>query len=67
MSTVVHCTTTTTKEGVSYEVFVGGNRRWERFVAFGKKRSHRAGGSAFREAAQEQEREAGRLLLKENP
>ena len=32
---------------------------WERFVAFGQDRRHRAGGPAFQEAAQEQEELAG--------
>lgn len=70
MERVVQMVTTISENGVSYEVWDGdmsagarGNPFciWTRHVAFGQDESHRAGGSAFVETAQEQFRIAGKL------
>jgi hypothetical protein len=55
----VVCTTEIRRTGVHYAVRKRGELVWERFVKFGKMSIHRAGGYAFREAAKEQERQAG--------
>lgn len=58
---VVRMVTTQTEKYVTYEVFVGGERKWIRTVFFRNDKRHRAGGAAFREAAAGQEAETKRL------
>lgn len=62
MATSVHQVTTINDGSVTYEVFVGGTKKWVVTVFFGRDRRHRAGGAAFKEAAKAQEAEAARLL-----
>lgn len=62
MAVNVHSVTTNSDHCVTYEVFVGGTRKWIRTVYFRNDKRHRAGGPAFVEAAREQEAEAKRLL-----
>lgn len=55
----VTCITTIKRDGVYYAVLRDGVEVWSKFIKFGKASMYRAGGFAFRQAAQEQERLAG--------
>ena len=48
--------------GVRYSVTKDGKIIWDQTVYLGQDSAHRAGGSAFKEAAVEQERQAGYAL-----
>lgn len=51
-------TSVKTDRGIRYAVMVSGKEIWQREVRFGHAKSNRAGGSAFIDAAREQERVA---------
>lgn len=59
--------TTHLAQEIQYAVFVRGRLAWARHVKFGKDKAHRAGGTAFVQAARDQEFEARKLndVLKE--
>lgn len=62
MAVNVHSVTTHNDQYITYEVFVGGKRKWIRTVYFKNDKRHRAGGPAFVEAARDQEAQAKKLL-----
>jgi hypothetical protein len=47
--------------GVHYRVYADGQQRWYKYIRFGRTARNRAGGPAFVEASQEQEKIARAL------